>query len=108
MKTLEELTSSEDLTPPMVTNTPEGWPDFATMPGETWYERALNFEKWSGHPPLPLKYLYDDHWNVVLAEDTPLPTPSDYVQPEPTSDILENGGVLPWSGERTNGSSNSN
>lgn len=66
LKTIDPIVIPE---PPMVRDTPEGWPSFVTMDGDTWYERALNFERWSGHPPLPSEFVYDDNWIPVPAED---------------------------------------
>ena len=79
-KKLEELVENADIVipdPPMVRETPEGWPSLFTMEGETWYERALAYEAWSGHKPLPTKWVYDENWNIVPANlpDEPLYAP---------------------------------
>lgn len=58
---------------PMVRDTPPGWSSYPNMPGKTWYERALAFEKWCGHPAIPLAYLYDKDWNIVPAEQIETP-----------------------------------
>lgn len=54
---------------PMVRETPEGWSSYPNMPGETWYERALAFEKWCGHPAIPLTHIYDENWNIITIEE---------------------------------------
>lgn len=35
---------------PMVNDTPEGWPPLKATEGETWYQRALNYEREWGEP----------------------------------------------------------
>lgn len=69
-KNLDELVKDAPVIPepPMVRDTPEGWPSFFTMEGETWYQRALAYKAWSGHDPLPLDWEYDEDWNVVPAK----------------------------------------
>lgn len=55
--------------PPMVRETPPGWSSYPTFDGETWYERAMAFQRWSGHPPIPLDYVYDENWNILTVEE---------------------------------------
>lgn len=52
-KQLDEAPLAEDRYP-MVRDTPEGWPPLKGTVGNTWYQRALNYEREHGEPVRPL------------------------------------------------------
>lgn len=54
---------------PQVNEPPEGWASLGNVDGNTWYQKALNYEAWQGIRLLPLKYTYDKDGNVILREE---------------------------------------
>lgn len=56
---------------PMVYDVPEGYPPLRAGDGDSWFERAINYEKMTGRKVLPLKYRYDEDGNIVLRETEP-------------------------------------
>lgn len=89
---------------PVVNNVPEGWPPLINLEGDTWYERAMNYEKWSGHRVLPLNLLYDENWNIKPAEEVEVPE-SNFVEPELTEEFIQEGGAIGWVEREEDGSS---
>ncbi len=84
---------------PQVRETPDGWSSYPNMDGETWYERAMNFQKWSGHPPIPLAYMYDENWNIITAEEYAEKHKDDvpkYIEPEISEEDRINGVDVEW------------
>lgn len=80
--------------PPLVRDTPEGWPCFCTEQGDTWFEKAMSYQNRTGLKPLPLEYMYDEENNIVAAPpETPL---EDIKFPEIPQEIQENGGWYVW------------
>lgn len=67
MSTLE--IDPAELEYPQVNDPPEGWATLRNVDGNTWYQKALNYEAWQGVRLLPLKYAYDEDGNVILAEE---------------------------------------
>lgn len=78
---------------PVVRNTPEGWPCYCTEDGETWYEKAMNYQRRTGLRPIPNDYDYDKNGNLIVATQSP---DTIYEEPEIPQDILENGGFYVW------------
>lgn len=66
-KELLEAEAVEEL--PKSCDVPEGWPPFRNYDGDCWYQRALAWEHQTGHKALPLKYLYDEEWNIIEAPE---------------------------------------
>lgn len=73
IKSIVELIESSklDIDPaeleyPKVADPPEGWASLRNVDGNTWYQKALNYETWQDQRLLPLKYSYDTHGNVIL------------------------------------------
>lgn len=54
---------------PKVADPPEGWSTLRAIDGNTWYQRALNYEDWQGQRLLPLKYTYNESGQIILNPD---------------------------------------
>lgn len=54
---------------PQVADPPEGWAALRAIDGNTWYQKALNYEAWQGQRLLPLKYTYDESGQIILNPD---------------------------------------
>lgn len=91
---LEEVKEVIIPEPPMVRDTPEGWPCFCTEEGNTWFEKAMSYQRRTGNKPLPLEYVYDENDNIIPA---PPVTPLEEIEiPEIPQDIQEEGGWYVW------------
>jgi len=78
---------------PVVRNAPDGWPCYCTEEGNTWYEKAMNYQKRTGNRPVPNIYYYDENNRLQLAD---LEQENTWEEPEIPQDIQENGGFYVW------------